>query len=153
MMFKTHLAFGFFVWLVLINLFSFANEGLFLIVVLVFSVFPDIDTPDSKVGRKTKPVSSIFNLFFGHRGMIHSLWVPVIIAFVFFSLGINFIAYGALVGYFSHLLIDGFTLMGVNLLAPFPRLHMKGFIRTGGFLEWVFFVLVIVGIIYLIIFL
>ena len=50
MMYYTHLAFGLLVSLISINLFNIKNEILFILIVLLFSIFPDIDESKSKIG-------------------------------------------------------------------------------------------------------
>ena len=46
---------------------------LFYMFCLLGSIFPDIDEPQSKIGRKTLGASNLIKTFFGHRGLTHSL--------------------------------------------------------------------------------
>jgi len=132
MIFKTHLLFALFVSLLAIKFFNV--DYLFAILVLVGGLLPDIDYAKSYIGRRTKGVSHIIQFLFGHRGIFHSLYPVLGLALLFFIFKkTEFLALA--VGYFSHLLADGFTREGVNFLTDPFRLRMQGFIKTGGFLE------------------
>ena len=51
--------------------------------VVAGSLFPDIDTPNSFLGRKLLPISFIINKIFHHRGLFHSLiFYTVIFLFI-----------------------------------------------------------------------
>ena len=138
----THLVFAILVAL----LFKF---GLVAGLVCVFaSLIPDIDTPKSKVGRKVKVFSWILNIVFGHRRLFHSLFFVGVLSGMIWVFSVE-IALGFFVGYFSHLLIDGLNREGIRLFWPF-KFKIKGFIKTGSFLEHVlFFVLVVLVYIFL----
>ncbi len=143
-MWRTHLAFGIFLGLVLYNFINI-EMSVYLFVVLVgfSSLIVDIDHPDSKVGRKVKPLSYLTNFFLGHRGMMHSL-IPVIVVFVFaLVLGYFEIGLALGLGYLSHLIADMLTLEGINFFYP-VKSRVSGFIRTGSFLESLLFILLVV---------
>ncbi len=134
---KTHLAFGLFAGLVSFRFFNMNwwQTSLFFVIVLVGSLLPDIDKPESKVGRKVGVISKIINLLFGHRGITHSLWLWF---GVFFILWISFrttswvwVAWAYFVGYGSHLISDSLTLMGINWFHPFKFFRSHGMIETG----------------------
>ena len=60
------------------------NESLFFIgIVTVASAFgsllPDIDEPNSKIGQKVKIISGLIKSTFGHRGLMHSLLMTVLL--------------------------------------------------------------------------
>lgn len=140
MMFKTHLLFGFLVGLFALSFFNVGNKYLFLFFVLLGALMPDIDETRSKIGQEIKIVSRVINFAFGHRGFMHTVYVPLIVFLVFLAFGQMMWGFGFLVGYLSHIFIDGLTLAGVEMFHPLSKMKMRGFIRTGGFWEYVVFV-------------
>lgn len=133
MLFRTHIAFSLMVF-VLIEKFAVPNRIIFLSVLLFFTALPDIDYYDSKIGRKVRPFSYIFNFIFKHRGIFHSLPVPFFIFLIIYLFSTE-LAFAALIGYLSHLFLDCFNPKGIMPFYPFSRKKIKGFIRTGSFLE------------------
>ena len=149
MKFKTHLAFGLFMGLLYLNYAGVQNRFLFVLFVMLGSALPDIDTASSKLGSKIWPLSKLIEIFLGHRGIFHSIWLIILIpgiAYIYFS-GIYGIA--LFIGYFSHVLMDGFTKKGVNFLNPFLELRLSGFIETGSLLEKIIFVVILLMDIFL----
>jgi inner membrane protein len=79
------------------------------------ALLPDIDHPQSAVGRVLFFLSYPLNKLFGHRGFVHSLvlWIPfTLLGFLwtpFFYIG---------GGAISHTIIDAWNLSGVALLHP-----------------------------------
>lgn len=147
MMAHTHMAFGLLFGLLSLSFLHPANKYVFIGIVIFSSLLPDLDHPQSKLGRKLF-FSRIFNIFFGHRGFFHAIWIPLA-AWLILSLGFG-ISYGSAVfiGYFAHLFSDGLTKSGVNLVHPLHQLRMQGFIETGGVVEHlIFFAVVILSII------
>ncbi len=142
MLFRTHLTFALLIALFTFNKFNI-NKILFFIIILFSAAFPDIDQYKSKIGRKFGIISRLINFIFGHRGIIHSLvfLIPltIVIWIIFKNLYIPF-----LLGFLSHLILDGLTLQGINFLYPVSKLETKGFIRTGGLLEQIFFILLVI---------
>jgi inner membrane protein len=143
-MWHTHLAFGFLFGLLSLPFLNEGNIYIFFIFVLFGALLPDIDKPESKVGSKFGIASKLIQGVFGHRGIIHTVWGMLVLCGLFWYF-INR-TYGAalFVGFFSHLLIDGFTKMGINFFHPVGKLHMAGFIETGSTLETILFVIIIV---------
>ncbi|MBW3014946.1 metal-dependent hydrolase [Candidatus Woesearchaeota archaeon] len=147
MLAKTHLAFGFLFGLVLMPLVPVSNVIVYCALLLLFSVFPDIDTPNSFISRKIGFMSGFARFFVKHRGIFHSLLfallfsVPVL---VFWNKAYGFAIF---FGYISHLIIDGFTKAGINFLHPFGNLRLQGFVETGSLVETGFFLTFIVLII------
>jgi inner membrane protein len=150
MMAHTHLAFGLLFGLLSLSFLHPANKYIFIGIAVFASLLPDLDHPQSKLGRKLV-VSKIFNIFFGHRGFFHAIWIPLA-AWLVLSLGFG-ISYGSAVfiGYFAHLFSDGLTKSGINLIHPLKQLRMQGFIDTGGVVEHlIFFAVVVLSIILII---
>jgi inner membrane protein len=147
MMFKTHLAFAFYVGLLAIGLFDIEHKFVFLVALLFASALPDIDMPESKMGRKSKPVSWILNFLFGHRGLIHTIWVPIGIFILFTYLDLQVLANALSLGFLSHLAIEILTVQGIRPFWPLG-LKLRGFVKTGGLMEYA----ILVGIVILIFF-
>ena len=147
MMFRTHLVLGVFVALFFLKTFTIENQFLFIFFVCLSAVLPDIDIPKSKIGKKVKPLSWILNFLFGHRGIFHSL----VLSFFFFMLLIllfkNYIGAAFFLGYSAHLFADGITIRGIKPLYPFSTFRVRGPVRSGGMLDYLFFFLITLGII------
>lgn len=142
MMYKTHLAFGFLIGLLGIMLLRPANQILFIAIVVFASVLPDIDHPDSKMGRNIK----IIGFLFEHRGFFHSVFALVgfsIAMYLIFKTNVYAIA--MLIGYGSHLIMDSLTIKGIMPLHPFTRMSVRGFIKTNSLAE-TFLFLVFIGV-------
>jgi|TARA_Y100000294_G_C8558225_1_gene338004 inner membrane protein len=149
-MYYTHLAFGLLVSLLSIEFFPIKNKILFIIIATFFSILPDIDESRSKIGRKNKIISKTINFIFGHRGFIHTIYIPIII-FILFNLINTDIAYAALIGYLSHLLGDSLTKAGITPLYPLINKRINGFLKTNSFFEKIIFLALILANLYLII--
>ena len=129
MLIKTHLAIT--IFLVLILLPFVEAKIIFVIISLLATYIPDIDSRYSKVGYRK--IARILQIFTKHRGLIHSfsllLTLTLILALFFPTIALPFF-----LGYSSHLLADSFTLDGI---IPFYPLKKKtyGFVKTGGKIE------------------
>lgn len=101
--------------------------------------FPDIDQPNSTVGRKVKPISILINKLFGHRGLLHfPLFVALMIGTMYWCNQFipeyaryiyKLACIGLCSGYVSHIILDMFNPAGVRLLGPFVNFKFK--IPTG----------------------
>ena len=139
-MYYTHIAFGLLLSLLYMEYFIVENKTVFILVTVLFSIFPDMDYPKSKIGRKQKMLSFLLNFLFGHRGVIHSIWIPVLLFSVLLLLKINIIVgIAVLIGYLSHLFLDMLTNEGIRPFYPLYGRRLKGFIRTNSFLEIIIF--------------
>ena len=99
------------------------------------ALLPDIDHPQSAVGRKLSPISIPLSALVGHRGVTHSLFAVGIAAItLYFWGGVSLVA-PVIVGYLSHLLADSLTLSGVPLLWPNRRPYGIPLCRTGDWRE------------------
>jgi inner membrane protein len=93
--------------------------------VAIGSLLPDIDHPQSFIGRRSFGLATLINKWFGHRGATHTLLSSLLIGGVsFFILPANW-AVGLSLGYISHILGDFFSKSGVPLLKPFKDKKYK----------------------------
>ena len=139
MMFYTHLIFAFFFSLISVRYLHPNNQILFVILVLIGGSLPDLDHPNSKLGRYFK----IINMFLKHRGILHSLLVLPIISLLLYYFDYGYFSLPIIVGYFSHLVGDAITKEGIKPFHPISSFRVNGFIRVGGFSEVVLFIVIL----------
>jgi len=92
------------------------------------ALLPDIDHPQSAIGRIFFFLSHPINARFGHRQLIHSfiVWFPlIVIGFIFHIPLLTWAGIGA----FSHIIIDSYTVSGVQAFLPFTERSMVFFKR------------------------
>ncbi|MFO8016661.1 MAG: metal-dependent hydrolase [Candidatus Woesearchaeota archaeon] len=138
-MFRTHLVIGFLAGLLLIQAWEPGNQLLFMALVLIGSALPDIDHPESKVGRKVKVGAMLFE----HRGFFHSIFA-VLMLFLLITHYMTDMRYGLYIaalplGYLAHIIADCTTREGIMPFHPLSRMRLNGLIRTGGLAEYVLF--------------
>lgn len=146
MLFRTHVFFGFLTGLIALDYFNIENKFLFLVFAVLFSSFPDVDHSGSMINRKFF-VFRIFSFLFKHRGFMHSIFFALILFLIARHFGYDDIGYGVMVGFLAHLLADGLTKSGVRMFYPLFKFRMRGFIKTGGLLEKVLFIAIVILII------
>lgn len=129
--------FSVFVWIVL----SYFVEIPFwvLIFVLLATVFVDVDVKNSSFGNRWyfRPLQWVVK----HRGVFHSLFFGLLLSLILGSVNL-WAGFGFFVGYVSHLFLDCWTRSGVELFWPFGW-KIKGFVKSGGIIEEVVFVLLL----------
>ena len=76
------------------------------------ALVPDIDNPESLIGRFTLPISYLFNKIFGHRTITHDVSIIIPLFIVSLLVG-NPIFFGIMFGVITHLFLDGFTKQGL----------------------------------------
>lgn len=134
MMFITHLSFSFLLGLLIIRYADVSlNPFVFMFILLMATLIPDIDYPGSFLGKKLK----LSFLSFKHRGFFHSITPGVILSIILFLFIQNsYYALAVLLGFASHLLLDSLTKTGI---APFwpSKLRVKGKLKTTGFVDWI----------------
>lgn len=135
MIFRTHLVFGIFLSLLYLN--SFGEKYFFVLGILVGSVFLDIDSFSSKLGRRF--LSRVLTAFFKHRGVVHSLLFVLILSLLFGLVNTSF-GFGFFVGSLGHLVFDSITKQGVRMFYPF-KFKIKGPFRSGKKFDSFLFVL------------
>jgi inner membrane protein len=150
MIFRTHLAFSLFIGLILIKILNVKNQILFLIFLVFFSVFPDIDEKSSKVSKRIKILSYPLGILCRHRGIFHTIYFPLAIFLLFFSVE-RLLGIAILTGYLSHLFLDSLTKSGIRPFKPFLKFRLYGFSKTGKFFDNFLFLLFLVLDAYLII--
>lgn len=117
---------------------------------MIGSVLPDIDEPNSFIGRRSFGLASLINRLFGHRGFTHSLTCWIILA-IFSLLYSNPFTIGISLGYLFHLMGDLFSTSGLRLFIPFHRKRVKMFItyQTGGTRERIIYYICVLLLIFL----
>ncbi|MEK6855350.1 MAG: metal-dependent hydrolase [Nanoarchaeota archaeon] len=136
---RTHLAIGFAAALYFLP--HMKNKAIFLSVVILATLLPDIDSGFSTLGKNKifRPLQMLVH----HRGVIHSytVCIPLTILLSFYY---PILAFPFFLGYSFHLFADSFTNQGIRPLWPL-KFSSSGKIVTGGRIESaVFFTLLIV---------
>jgi len=109
------------------------------------ALLPDIDHPYSIVGRRSGLAGGALRLAVGHRGALHSGLVAAIMfgAALAISGQYQSLALASAAGYASHIVLDALTIQGVPLLWPSRRRFRLLALRTGGMVERVIFIVLI----------
>jgi len=155
MIFRTHILFAFFVYLLFIKIFSANFSFLPLIFILIGAVLPDIDHPKSFINKYyLLGIGKIISFFSEHRKFWHSIFGMMLIFIIFLTMTYCFklqyiFAFALIIGYFLHLLADSFTPTGIKWFWKFSNFKTKGFIKTNSFFEKMLFWLFVFGSIYL----
>jgi inner membrane protein len=137
MLFRTHIVFAVFVFLVFMSFVG--NWFVFLFGCLLGAALLDIDSQRSKVGNRwwLRPMQ----WFVRHRGFVHSLCFVFLLGFVLGLISIDF-GFGLSAGGVSHLFLDAFTKKGVRIFWPL-KYKIKGFVKSGNWVEDIVFVLLL----------
>mgnify|MGYP001579329225 CR=1 FL=1 len=146
MLLRTHFAITLFAVLVFISNVEYKIS--FVLMAFIATFIPDLDTPFSKVGNHL--ILRPFQLFFKHRGLVHSFTFLFLITF-FFVLFFPILAFGFFLGYGLHLLADSFTIEGIQVFYP-ARKKIYWRIKTGGKTETSIFIIFLLTNLFLIIF-
>lgn len=103
----------------------------------LFSLFPDICHAGSKLGKRIWPISSMIRLLFGHRTLTHSVIFVLLTSVILLLLDVQMLFVKcAVIGMFSHLLLDMLTPRGVILFFPFSKkIVFPVTFKTGGILD------------------
>lgn len=125
--------------------------------VLLGSIFPDIDNPTSHFGQLTKPVSSIIGKLGdlaghsreNHRGVFHDVFLygGGFILCMYYELALLWFFIGTL----GHLLLDSMTKAGIPIILGMGRFRI-GKLKSGDkgsiIMTWILTVLIISGSVY-----
>ncbi len=139
---------GILVGLFLLDYLKPVSPIVFMVGFVVSAVLPDIDYPKSVVGRKVRSVSTILNFFFGHRGFLHTIYPSLLLFFILVIFQQHTLAVAVVFGYALHLMLDALTIDGVKFFWPFWRARFKGWLRTGGVIEIVILIGVLVALVF-----
>ncbi len=157
MMFRTHILFALFFYLIIIKIFSINFSWIFAVILCFGAILPDIDSPRSYINRKYllgfgKGIAA----FARHRGFWHSIFGLLIfaalsfVAIYFLNQSIIF-AFALPFGYFLHLTADSLNVSGIKWLWKSKKLHIRWKISTGTISEQFFFIILFVLTTYIII--
>lgn len=157
MQYKTHFAGGALITLAVLQHTEYVSPEQvvpFAVATLIGSVAPDIDHKNSFISNRLKPFGFLVRRTTTHRGATHSPLIVGLFSLLLYS-GLEVtefnsyaypIALGFFVGAISHVLLDMLNPQGVPLLYPIPK--AKRFriahIRTGGLIEKVTFVVLLI---------
>ena len=138
MRFKTHLIIAVAIALALVERVNY--KWIFVPILLISSFLPDIDSSHSFMGHKWyfRPLQ----FFVKHRGFLHSFSFCIIFSFIF-ALFIPVLALPFFLGYGSYLLLDSFSVDGIQPYWPL-KTRLQGRLKTGGRIEDIIFISFIV---------
>lgn len=137
MLLRTHLAFG--ILMIILFVQHVNNKLIFIGMVLLATVLPDLDSGFSSWGRHL--IFRPMQFFVKHRGVIHSLTTGVVLS-VLLAVFWPVASLGFFIGYSVHLICDSLTKEGIQPFWPL-RARSKGFIATGGRIEDSIFVFLV----------
>lgn len=130
---RSHVVVGLAAWMAVApSLHASRTDAINLGLAVLGALAPDIDHPQSWVGRRTRPVSTALAGVLGHRGVTHSAVAIVGLTWLLLHLGYRqAIVTPLAVGYLSHLAADMLTPRGLRLLWPSSRTWGLPLCRTG----------------------
>lgn len=118
------------------------------------SVLPDIDHPESILGRRVKFISVPLSYLQGDkaflpwsedshsRGVTHSIWALIgcwLLMTSTLPAVIDMVLFGMAFGFIAHLIGDALTPAGIRLFWPFDmKIRSPLTFKTGGFIEYLF---------------
>lgn len=154
MMFRTHILFALFFYLLAIKIFSLNVSIIFAGIMAFGAILPDIDSPSSFVNRKYLfGFGKGISLFSKHRGFFHSVYgilifglVSIIVIYFIQASWIYMLALPF--GYLLHLAADSLNVSGIKWF--WKSGHVKGPVRTGSVFEQLFFIILLFLTIYMI---
>lgn len=116
----------------------------------ISALIPDLDIEDSKLGRKAGFVSKGISRAFGHRGFFHTPILYIVLYFLMSMVLPTYICLGFIIGTMSHLILDSFNYKGIMWLYPLTKRHFHiASIRTRGFCETMFLILMVALSVYM----
>jgi inner membrane protein len=98
--------------LVFFGLLSFVLNIKVSLLGFIFSALPDIDNPNSIIGQLFPKLSNYLFMYFGHRGLTHSI-IPLIVLSI-----VSIYSFEPLLAYASHLFLDALNPFGIMLFYP-----------------------------------
>ena len=145
MLFHTHIIIAVFFILYFIDSLIVGNKLYFVLIALVSSILPDIDSRFSTFGKKKsfRPIQ----WFVKHRGILHSFSFLILVGSLFYIYYPIF-WFPFVLGYGVHLVSDSFTKQGIKPFYPL-KWKVSWKIRTGKRFETFVFVLFFLGSLWL----
>ena len=141
MLLKTHMVFAIFVIILFFE--HVVHPWIFIIMVLVATIFPDLDSNLSSFGRHL--IFRPLQLLTKHRGIVHSFTFAIAISIVL-AVFWPILSLGFFLGYSVHLICDSFTREGIQPFWPL-KTRSSGFIASGGRIEdTLFFTIILIDI-------
>lgn len=133
MMFKTHIVIGVFLTLVFLPFINY--KLIFIPLVILSSLMPDIDSMNSYLGRHWifRPIQ----IFIKHRDLLHSFSFIILLSSIF-AFYLPVASFPLFLGYSGHLLADALTIEGIRPFWPLKD-RIEGKIKTGGKFEDILF--------------
>jgi inner membrane protein len=137
MMARSHVVVGLAAWIGTAPLLHLSPiDPVYLALAVAGSLLPDIDHPNSWVGRRSRPISTAIAASLGHRGLTHSAVAVIGLVALLLHAGYRQGMVSALaVGYLSHLGADMLTPRGLRLAWPLRRSWGLPLCRTGSPME------------------
>ena len=148
MMAKSHVIVGLAAWVAAAPVLHLSPVNpVYLGLTICGSLLPDIDHPQSWVGRRSKPVSTVIAALLGHRGITHSALAVVALAALLVHSGSHGGEASAFaIGYLSHMAADLLTPRGLRLAWPLRRTWGVPLCRTGSPAEPIIVMVLLCGI-------
>ncbi|MEJ1976922.1 MAG: metal-dependent hydrolase [Acetobacteraceae bacterium] len=147
---KSHVVVGLATWIAAAPLLHLSPvDPAYLGLAVAGSLLPDVDHPQSWIGRRSRPVSTAIASVLGHRGVTHSALAVLGLAALLVHAGhwrggVSAVA----VGYLSHLAADMLTPRGLRLAWPLRRTWGLPLCRTGSPMEPIIVLALVCGIIW-----
>ena len=138
MMMRTHLVIAIFVMALFLP--HISNLFIFIPIVLLATLLPDIDTGFSTLGKRKE--TQIVRFLVKHRGILHSLTFCILVSLVL-AIFLPILALPFFLGYSIHLFADSFSIEGIRPFWPL-KISSKWKIRTGGLIETNVFILFLI---------
>jgi len=137
MMAKSHVVVGIAAWVAAAPLLHFSPvDPLYLGLAVAGALLPDVDHPQSWIGRRTRPLSTTLAKILGHRGVTHSAIAVLGLVALLLHVGYRRGEVSALaIGYASHLAADMLTPRGLRLAWPLKQSWGLPLCRTGSAAE------------------
>ncbi|MGO9818436.1 MAG: metal-dependent hydrolase [Acidocella sp.] len=148
MMAKSHVVVGIATWVATAPLLHLSPVNpLYLALAVAGSLLPDVDHPNSWIGRRSRPVSTAIAAALGHRGLTHSAVAVAGLVALLLHAGYQQAEVSALaVGYLSHLAADMLTPRGLRLAWPLRKTWGIPLCRTGSPTEGVIVIALVCGV-------
>lgn len=144
MMARSHMPFAMVCWWLVAKAMGYPITGYGSLIAAIGGLLPDIDHPESVIGRRVRVLSLPISAVFGHRGITHSLLATTAIATALwwvshepFYQPYRWMIAPLCVGYLSHLLGDAMTPSGVPLLYPKKKTYSFNLFKTKSTAEFI----------------